>query len=1736
MKGKVKFMLSFVIFSILLLINGTNVYADENGQFVDYKGESSWSSYTCGSFLVKNLNIDGVDLNGRRMYCTEHRKTTPNSNSWVTAKVYYPGMQGYNKSVAAILYHAPQGSTDSHEICAVSLALNKLCGDDGKPKDGSTMANNALYKQYMSYANNQDCPEGTAYVLLSTGDSNKQILGAYWGIKQSNGTIAMRKTDLDGNPIAGARFHITGDGVDEYRESILENNGWVYLEVPQGTYWIEEVDAPYGMVNKSDDSLRRQEKLVQAGGQAEFSRANAYQRGSVRLVKYDADNEGNTKGDATLEGAVFRLYAAQEIKEGNKTIYTANQFIKEVTTDVNGNTEEIGDLPLGRYYYQEATAPRGFKLNNDFIEVNIEYQGQEVEYVTTEPVRVGDAPIYGRIRIVKRLAGLAHDPEQYLPGAQFRAVLVSDETQVYYSNVTGDDGVCVIDNIPYGEYRIEECVVPDSANPITSFNIMVEKDKSEYTYGCELLDSVKSMKIEINKHMLLKSGEKTDAKLSGAVFTIYRDAQCRNKVCEITPTNENGYAISEEIKTGTYYLKETTFPVGVDPDAVISGENVTYRNKVYVVSADNKAQGKETVTKTLNVVNEPKRHDTPVYKSIEATSNTPKFPLDKCEFTATLKSSIGTDHVFSRKCTAQTDANGYCIIEDLPYGEYVIEETKVSPISLKCENFTVFVQEDRKVKTEPYTTYVTDVAKKMYIKIRKVDANRVDSDPIDYTQGDAKLKGAIYEIYRYDPQTDAYTEKAYDITVDHKDSDGYWCAESRDLLVGKYMVKEKIKYSETIDNVTYNYSYAEGYLADTNEYYFDQNPETQTVERTYHKDVSKEEVIRGAAYVVKYDNQTEESSEVPSQGAILRLTLDSSLNTDNPIYYDVKIDDKGYGEFIDKNDDMHTTSIKSCYGEKYYPYTIPYGKYTITEVRESDHKLHTSFYIKPENVIITKQTEKQYRIEADEPIPFIPRIEKEDADTGARVALAGATFKIWNVEENSWVEQMSYSDGGLINEFKTNNDGYLMTPEKLIAGEYIIYEVKAPVGYYLEDEFRIPQKESDIGKKDKGGKYINVTKSAMGIAEDIIANKKDYIYTVSVSDRPLVTRLQIYKTGEMLTGVATKTTEYGELYTPTYKESGLKGVTYEIRSSEDIKSPDGNVTYVTKGTLVDTITTNDEGIATTIELYPGEYEIKETITPQGYIKEDNIPNVVLESSKNELKRVQDTNLKLSNKRQKLGLTFPKRFDEIKYKLEEDYVPEATFAVYANEDIKTNQNNIVIPKNGLVDLITIREDGDVTTNVDLPKGKYYVEEVATKYPYTINPVHIEFELNYSQDNKQEFNIVSGDVFTNEVETATITLIKVSTSSMKSVLIDGNKVDYNSIEDDVKSMVKKLQNMTKEQVEQYFKENNIKSVSGATYGIYLDEKCTNILKVQDEVTKEFKEAIIITDESGMITLEEIPLGEYYIKELVAPKGYEASNDIIKVTLTAEQKDETVYAALMEDKVVNGFIKKTDIFDGDVVPNCVFSITDDKGNEILRSKTSDEGIAYIPADALENGKNYFFTEIEAPKMYELNTEPHPFTAQIEQVDEELVWTGEVHKVENTRKSKELRVLKVDDETGEPLKGCVFSIVLLDENGEPKTREDGSVVYLVENGVTDENGEYLIEKAYYGTYKFTEIEAPEGYEMNEESMEGYVFTIDENSPDRIDFIVTNTGDIAVIAISSILLISIVGIVYTLRKKYNEQ
>ena len=244
--------------------------------------------------------------------------------------------------------------------------------------------------------------------------------------------------------------------------------------------------------------------------------------------------------------------------------------------------------------------------------------------------------------------------------------------------------------------------------------------------------------------------------------------------------------------------------------------------------------------------------------------------------------------------------------------------------------------------------------------------------------------------------------------------------------------------------------------------------------------------------------------------------------------------------------------------------------------------------------------------------------------------------------------------------------------------------------------------------------------------------------------------------------------------------------------------------------------------------------------------------------------------------------------------------------------------------------------------------------------------------------------------------------------------------------------------------------------------------------------------------------------------------------------------VYQALIEDGVVKPFITKIDIFTGEYVPNCTFEIAEKDGKVLLHSVTNEEGKAFIPLTLFEDGKTYTYTEIEAPDIYDLNTEPHEFVAEF---DEEGKWVTEPVEVDNRRKTREVIVRKLDAETGDPLEGCVFTIALIDEKtGEQiKNAQTGEPVYLVENATTNENGEFVIEKAPMGTYKFTEIKAPEGYELDED-LTGLVFTINNDSPETIIFEVTNTGDIAVVAIVCVSLVCVAGIVFVIMKNRKQR
>ena len=368
---------------------------------------------------------------------------------------------------------------------------------------------------------------------------------------------------------------------------------------------------------------------------------------------------------------------------------------------------------------------------------------------------------------------------------------------------------------------------------------------------------------------------------------------------------------------------------------------------------------------------------------------------------------------------------------------------------------------------------------------------------------------------------------------------------------------------------------------------------------------------------------------------------------------------------------------------------------------------------------------------------------------------------------------------------------------------------------------------------------------------------------------------------------------------------------------------------------------------------------------------------------------------------------------------------------------------------------------------------------------------------------------------------ISLIKLPTDTLNNIILNGDKVDTTELEQEAQELANIIKGMSEEQVKEYFEKNEIKGVSGAKYGIYLDEACTQPLyRINEAGEKEKVE--IVTNDTGIMKIEDVQFGEYYIKEIEAPKGYELSDEVTKITLDISNKDTMVYQALIEEDFVESSLTKLDAFSGEAIPNCVFELRDENGDLILKSITDENGIGYVPVRLLENGKTYTYTEIEAPKMYELNTEPHEFVASYD--EETYEWTGEKIVVENVRKESTVTFEKLDVMDSTPIPNCKFELKSLETD-------------FVVTGVTDENGVYVFENIPYGRYTYTELEAPEEYIIDTTPHE---ITISE---EQTRVIVTNerapeTGDIAVMMVTSIAVVSVIGIAFVMiknKRKTNE-
>lgn len=594
---------------------------------------------------------------------------------------------------------------------------------------------------------------------------------------------------------------------------------------------------------------------------------------------------------------------------------------------------------------------------------------------------------------------------------------------------------------------------------------------------------------------------------------------------------------------------------------------------------------------------------------------------------------------------------------------------------------------------------------------------------------------------------------------------------------------------------------SEGYLLNDTVYKVGADPKDYTVEYNNAPDMTvMEQVIKGKISIIKHTDDGETQIETPEKGAEFQVYLKSA------------------GSFVNADKDERDTIV--C-DEDGFASTklLPYGVYTVHQTKGRDGREKITDF----DVFINTDGKTYKFLINNKNFESYLKVVKLDKETGKRIPYEGAAFEIYDSNNHRVTMQYTYPQVTSIHTFYTNKDGYLITPEKLPYGDYTLKEVQAPYGYVLDDTpipFSITQENSST---DTGVTVVKV--KAKDMAQKGIIN--------------------ITKTGETFSSVE----ENNGIYTPKYSISNLKGAIFEIYAAEDITTLDGTVRYE-QGTLVDTITTDDDGVAKSKELYLGKYTVIEKTAPNGYVHNAAKYDAELTYAGQNVS-VTSTDLSVYNDRQKISVSLKKIMAEDKtFSIGNNgEITSVRFGIYADEDIKAS-NGDVIPKDALITFANCDKNGNISFDCDLPVGfKWYAKEIATDEHYILSDTKYEFDTEYQG---QDVKVID---------------IKVN---------NDKAIENNLIYGSVKGL--KIDRETQE------------TIKGATFGLFKSDTT--------EFAKDNAILTAVTDESGIFAFNNVPFGEYLIKELKPADGYLDNEDVFTVTI--KDNEQVVELTAINDKV--------------------------------------------------------------------------------------------------------------------------------------------------------------------------------------------------------------------------------------------
>ena len=481
------------------------------------------------------------------------------------------------------------------------------------------------------------------------------------------------------------------------------------------------------------------------------------------------------------------------------------------------------------------------------------------------------------------------------------------------------------------------------------------------------------------------------------------------------------------------------------------------------------------------------------------------------------------------------------------------------------------------------------------------------------------------------------------------------------------------------------------------------------------------------------------------------------------------------------------------------------------------------------------------------------------------------------------------------------------------------------------------------------------------------------------------------------------------IYQPIYETQGLPDTVYEIRAAEDVVTPDGTLRY-SKGELVDTVTTDETGFAKSKELYLGKYEVKEVKAGYGMVLSSEVHTVELIYAGQDV-AVTETATSFVNERQKVEVSLEKALEtnELFGIGNNGEIKNISFGLFADEEL-VSASGTSIPKDGLLEIITLDENGRATVGTDLPLGSYYVKELATDEHYQLSGEKYPVVFEYAGQ-----------------EAATVVIAVNDGEPMENKLIygsvSGKKVDENG-----------------------------EGLGGALIGLFKSDDV--------EFTEENALMTVVSGDDGSFSFENVPYGSWYIREIKPITGFVLNETVYDVNIS---ENEQVVEIEIVNKLVRGNIALTKVdaeYTDTKLTGAVFEVYKDSNDngeldsedELIGTPTEKEIGQYEMNDLLYG--RYFILESASPDSY----------IRDEGVYEVFIDTdGKTYQVENTEGK---------GFANEPMRGNL-KIVKTSSDGKVEgfafriTGANGYDVTLE----TDENGEIFLEGLRIGEYKISEV-----------------------------------------------------------------